>query len=60
MPIIVQFLFVLFAIVFCTVGTLMLLAPGRYPKVYEGFLRENVMRRQHTNEIASWPFGHKA
>jgi hypothetical protein len=26
----------------------MLLAPRRYPKVYEGFLRESVMRRQHT------------
>lgn len=48
MPIILQFLFVLFAIVFCSIGTLMLLAPKRYPKVYEGFLRENVMRRQHT------------
>ena len=48
MPIIIQFLFVLFAIVFCIVGTLMLLTPRRYPKVYEGFLRENVMRRQHT------------
>jgi hypothetical protein len=48
MPIILQFLFVLFAIVFCSIGTLMLLAPRRYPKVYEGFLRENVMRRQHT------------
>ncbi|HZE25122.1 MAG TPA: hypothetical protein VE054_14090 [Blattabacteriaceae bacterium] len=48
MPIIVQFLFVQFAIIFCSIGTLMLLAPGRYPKVYDGFLRENVMRRQHT------------
>ncbi len=48
MAIILQFLFVLFAIVFCSLGTLMLLAPKRYPKVYGGFLRENVMRRQHT------------
>lgn len=48
MPIIVQFFCVLFAIVLCIVGTLMLLAPRRYPKVYEGILRENVMRRQHT------------
>jgi hypothetical protein len=50
MPIIIQVLFVLFAIVFCSVGTLMLLSPRRYPKVYEGFLRENVMRRQHTEQ----------
>ena len=48
MPIILQFLFVLLAIVFCSVGTLMLLAPRRYPKVYQGFLRDNVMRRQDT------------
>jgi hypothetical protein len=48
MPIIIQFFCVLFAIVLCIVGTLMLLVPRRYPKVYEGFLRENVMRRQHT------------
>jgi hypothetical protein len=48
MPIILQFLFVLFAILSCGIGTLMLLAPRRYPKVYEGFLRESVMRRQHT------------
>jgi hypothetical protein len=48
MPIIIQFFCVLFAIVFCGIGTLMLLAPRQYPKVYEGFLRENVMCRQHT------------
>jgi hypothetical protein len=48
MPIIIQFLFLLFAVVFCSVGTLMLLAPRRYPKVYEGFLRENVISRQRT------------
>jgi hypothetical protein len=48
MPIIVQLIFLLIALALCGIGTLMLLAPSRYPKVYEGFLRENVMRRQHT------------
>ena len=48
MPIIVQLVFVLVALALCSIGTLMLLAPSRYPMVYEGFLRANVTRRQHT------------
>jgi hypothetical protein len=48
MPIAIQILFLLFATIFSTLGALMIVAPTRYPKLYDGFLRENVMRRQHT------------
>ncbi|HEY2117456.1 MAG TPA: hypothetical protein VGJ51_20305, partial [Candidatus Angelobacter sp.] len=48
MPIAIQILFLHFATVFSTVGALMIIVPTRYPKLYDGFLRENVMKRQHT------------
>jgi hypothetical protein len=48
MPIVFQVGFLLFATIGLTVGALMLVAPTRYPELYNGFLRENVMRRQHT------------
>jgi hypothetical protein len=45
MPIAIQILFLLFATMFSTLGALMIIAPARYPKLYDGFLRENVMRK---------------
>jgi hypothetical protein len=48
MPIAIQILFLLFATIFSILGALMIVAPTRYPKLYDDFLRENVMRRQHT------------
>jgi hypothetical protein len=50
MPIAIQILFLLFAAIFSTLSALMLLAPTRYPNLYDGFLRENVMRSQHTEQ----------
>ena len=50
MPIAIQILFLLFAAIFSTLGALMLLAPTRYPNLYDGFLRENVMRSQHIEQ----------
>jgi hypothetical protein len=46
MPIAIQILFLLFAAIFSTLGALMIVAPTRYPNLYDGFLRENVMRSQ--------------
>jgi len=48
MPISLKIMFFLFAFVWLSVGALMLVAPMRYPRLYEGFLRETVMRRQRT------------
>jgi ABC-type transport system involved in cytochrome c biogenesis permease subunit len=50
MPILVQLLLAFIAFSACSIGALMLLAPRRYPKFYERFLRENVMLRQHTEK----------
>ncbi len=46
-------MFLLFSFVFLPVGALMLVVPMRYPRLYEGFLRETVMRRQHTDHDRS-------
>jgi hypothetical protein len=50
MPILFQLVFGFFALTSSTMGGLMLFVPDRYPKLYEGFLRENFMRRQHTEK----------
>jgi hypothetical protein len=50
MPVIAQIAFALVAFMASAIGSLMLFAPNRYPKLYKGVLRENVMRRQHTEK----------
>jgi hypothetical protein len=50
MPLVFQFLFGFFALGGITVGSLMLLAPNRYPKLYAGILNERVMRREVTEQ----------
>ena len=50
MPILVQVVFGFVALISSTIGGLMLFVPYRYPKLYEDFLRENVIRRQHTEK----------
>jgi hypothetical protein len=50
MPIVFQVVLLLFATIFSILGALMIVAPTRYPNLYDGFLRENVMRRQHTEQ----------
>jgi hypothetical protein len=50
MPILVQVVFGFLALMSSTIGGLMLFVPDRYPKLYQGFLRENIMRRQHTEK----------
>lgn len=48
MPLPLRILFVAFSIVFTSIGLLMMVAPARYPKLYEGFLRQSVMQREKT------------
>jgi hypothetical protein len=50
MPIVFQVVLLLFATIFSILGALMIVAPTRYPNLYDGFLRENVMRSQHTEQ----------
>ena len=48
MPLPLRILFVAFSIVFTSIGLLMMVAPARCPKLYEGFLRQSVMQREKT------------
>jgi len=43
-----QLLFLFFALLLIVVGVLMMAVPMRFPRLYAGFLRESVMRRQVT------------
>ena len=48
MPLPLQILFVAFATVFASIGSLMMVAPSKYPKLYAGFLRQSVIQREKT------------
>jgi hypothetical protein len=50
MPLALQFLFACGALLGITVGSFMILAPNRYPNLYDGFLNERVMRREVTEQ----------
>jgi small-conductance mechanosensitive channel len=48
MPVLLQGVFAFFAATLILVGFLMMVAPTRFPRLYEGFLRESVMQRETT------------
>jgi hypothetical protein len=43
-----QILFLFFSLPLIVMGVLMMFVPMRFPRIYAGFLRESVMRRQVT------------
>ncbi len=53
MPVVFKIVFLLFSFVLLPVGALKLDVPMRYPRLYERFLREAVMRRQHADRDRS-------
>ena len=44
-----RILFGSFSVAFMSIGVLMLFVPTRYPSLYAGFLRANVMKRESTD-----------
>jgi len=48
MPLPLQVFFVIFAAVFIPLGLLMMSVPSKFPRLYAGFLHQNIMRREKT------------
>lgn len=47
-PWLLKILFIAACAILSPIGLLMLVAPSKHPKLYEAFLRQNVVRREET------------